>query len=133
MRWPHFHIFLLATGHWPLMFNLRPVGGEVKVRTVGLRVTLHAAGRRRHEAEAFGRRGGVRTARPVAGLALHVSELRRRDQRLEAAGVEADDVTADAFVVELLALAFERRHGVGVAGLLPDGVLLCMAGHAGRS
>lgn len=69
----------------------------------------------------------------VTGFALHVGELRRRDQRLKAAVVKADDVAADAFVIKLLALAFEGRHGMCVAGLFPDGVLLGVAGHAGRS
>src|SRR5262249_41847088 len=58
--------------------------------------------------------------RPVTCFALHVCELGRRVQRLKSAFLIGDDVTSDALVVELFALALERGHGVCVPALCPD-------------
>src|SRR5690349_1606926 len=113
------------------MLNLRPVSGEVEVRAVCLCMALHTACRCGHIPVPFGRRRRMRFARPVARFALYVGQLRRADERLEAAVIEADDVAAHTLVIELLALALKRGHGVGVACLLPYRILLGVAGLAG--
>src|SRR5436853_573055 len=115
------------------MLYLRPVGGEVEIRAIRQRVALDAACRRLHKAEAFCWRCHMRAARPVTGFALHVGKLWCRDERLKAAFIKTDDVTTHAFVIKLLALALQSRHGVSVAGLLPDSVLRGVAIHASGS
>ena len=113
------------------MFNSRPVCLEVKVRTIWLRMTLSAANGGCHKAIAFRRRCRMVAPRPVTGFALNIGELRSGHKRLEPALVKPDDVAANALVVELLALAFESGHSMGMARLLPHSILVGVAARAG--
>ena len=61
----------------------------------------------------------MRAARPVTGFALNVGELRRGKKRLKSALLKPDDVAANAFVIKLLILSFERSHRMRVAGSFP--------------
>lgn len=96
------------------MFDLGPVDCKVEVRVVGRLVTLHAANWRRHESIAFRRISGVLSAGPMTFFALHVCELRRCVQGLEAASLVANHVTTNTFVVELLVLFLQSSHRVSV-------------------
>src|ERR1700759_2060597 len=94
------------------VLDLRPVRTEIEIRAVALGMALHTAHRRCHKAIAFGGLGDSILPRPMTGFALDVGKLRRGRQRLETALIEADDMAANALVVELLVFMFERRHGM---------------------
>ena len=59
------------------MLDLWPIGREVEIRAIGLRVAGHASRRRLHEPVAFLRVFGMDPAWTVTGLALDIRELRR--------------------------------------------------------
>jgi len=116
----------------PLVLNLRPVDREIEVRIIGLFVTTHAPYGRSYKSVAFCGIAGVRKPRAVTLLALHVGELRRRVERLEAAFLIPDDVAPNAFIVELLVLLFEGRHRVGVPRRLPNLMLFLVTRRTSR-
>src|SRR5215216_3168578 len=120
-----------STGKHRLMFNLWPVGREIKIVAVRGGVALNAPGGCFHMAVPLNGICGVLATWPVTVLALHVREFRRSYQRLETALLESDDVAANALVIELVILTLERCHGVGVGGLIPYGLRFRVAGGAG--
>src|SRR5262249_19263679 len=106
------------------MLDLGIVEGEIKVGAVVLGMALSTAYRNRHEAISFCGVLGMSAARSMARFALYVGELWSRIDGLEATGLVANHVALDAALVELLVALLESRHGMRMAGILPNIIFL---------